>query len=142
MTRPPGSSILLLDPASQQVARLYDAELRRAGLDWVRYTLLSTLSLGHKARIVGLARALGLPLHAVSIGLRRLRAKGLARQVRGTDRRKRYWVVTPKGHASRQRANPHWHEAQRKLRKIIGVESFDGLQSALNDLDWKTKASR
>lgn len=133
---------LLLESTWRRVARLYDGELGRADLDWVRYTLLSTLSLGHKARIVGLARALGLPLHAVSIGLRRLRSKGLVRGVLGADRRKRYWVVTKKGHAARKRADPHWHEAQRKLRKIIGVESFDGLQSALNDLDRKTKASR
>jgi DNA-binding MarR family transcriptional regulator len=131
----PKTAPILLDTAARRLARCYDAELRKVSLDWVSYTLLSVLSLGDRARTVGLVRALGLSSGVIGSGLRRLQRHGWVRPAAGADRRKRYWQITAAGQKARRAGDRCWRRAQEMLREEMGSPALVALLTSLNALD-------
>lgn len=131
----PKTAPILLDTAARRLARRYDAELQKASLDWVTYTLLSVLSLGDRARAKGLVRALGLSSALIGSGLRRLQRRGWVKTVAGTDRRKRYWQITAAGQKARRAGDGCWRRAQEVLRREMGTPALGALLTSLNALD-------
>jgi len=107
------------------VTRIYDQELRKAGLEITQFGLLTALaateanqkrlSAGFVMDSTTLTRTLGLLLK-----------QGWVRVRRGKDRRERLFRLTQGGKRKMAEAQPFWERAEQRLQRELG------------DADWKS----
>jgi len=130
--RPRGCTNFKLRQLTRAVHTRYDAEIARAGLTAVQYSLLShVLKLG-PMRPVDLAAAMTLDASTLSRNLRPLLQAGWVQQVAGPDARSHRLQVTPEGAALRARAQAHWRAAQESLNAALGPEQVIALHALLD----------
>lgn len=115
------------------VARLYDAEIGKAGLKGTQYSLLAHLAALAPVQPAELARHLGMDASTLSRNLRPLLAAGWVTQLPGADARSRQLRLTPEGEAKRREARQHWRRAQKMLEERYGAEQVRALHGLIDD---------
>jgi DNA-binding MarR family transcriptional regulator len=105
---------------SRVVTRIYDQELRRAGLEITQFGLLTALALTGEANQKQLSAGFAMDSTTLTRTLGLLRRQGWIRVRRGRDRRERLFRLTQAGKRQMAEAQPYWERAERRLRRELG----------------------
>jgi DNA-binding MarR family transcriptional regulator len=105
---------------SRVVTRIYDQELRRAGLEITQFGLLTALAAVGEANQKRLSAGFAMDSTTLTRTLRLLRKQGWVHVQRGKDRRERLFSLTEAGRRQMATAEPHWERAEQRLREELG----------------------
>src|SRR5438477_5980838 len=123
----PGDALFVLPCACQNlrrlsrvVTRIYDQELRRAGLEITQCGLLKALAATGEANQKRLSAGFAMDSTTLTRTLGLLRKQGWVQVKRGKDRRERLFSLTRAGKRQMVKAQPYWELAEQKLRRELG----------------------
>ena len=117
----------------RSVARLYDAEIGKAGLKATQYSLLAYVAMLGPIQPAELARNLGMDASTLSRNLRPLIDHGWLVQRPGADARSRLIEITAEGQAKRLEARRHWKRAQAELTEKLGEDRVQALHLLIDE---------
>src|SRR5262245_3113699 len=123
-----------LRQATRAVSRLYDEELRGAGLRTTQYSLLRRLRAAGEVRQRDLGGLTSLDETTLTRNLRPLIDAGWVAVRPGEDRRGQLIRLTDAGAAKLQEARPAWERAQERLRSRLPKGTWSGLMDLLPEL--------
>jgi DNA-binding MarR family transcriptional regulator len=116
------------------VTRIYDQELRKAGIDITQFGLLTALAIVGEANQKTLSAGFAMDSTTLTRTLALLRKQHWIQVRPGKDRRERVFRLTEAGKMQIAAAQPHWQEAERRLRKTLGQAAFKQMQSVVSDV--------
>src|SRR5215471_8948043 len=114
------------------VTRIYDQELRRADIEITQFGLLTALAKVGEANQKTLSAGFAMDSTTLTRTLALLRTRGWISVRPGKDRRERVFRLTEGGRRQIATAQPHWQEAERRLRKTLGERAWKQLQSTVS----------
>ena len=117
--------------ATRVVTRIYDQELRRAGLEITQFGLLTALTTVGEANQKRLSAGFAMDSTTLTRTLGLLRKQGWVRTRRGNDRRERLFSLTEAGRRQMAMAQPHWERAERRLRKELGDAGWKNMKETI-----------
>jgi DNA-binding MarR family transcriptional regulator len=120
--------------AARVVTRLYNEELRQAGLEATQHGLLMLLKLLGPLPVGALGERLALDKTTISRNLKLLERNGWVVLERGQDGRERVVSLTGLGSEKLISARPFWNRAQKRMRDAMPSADFDALRRLLPDL--------
>jgi DNA-binding MarR family transcriptional regulator len=123
-----------LRQATRAVSRLYDEELRAAGLRTTQYSLLQRLRRAGEVRQRDLGGLTSLDETTLTRNLRPLIDAGWVTIRPGADRREKLVRLTDAGAAKLREARPAWERAQERLRSRLPEEAWSSLMDVLPEL--------
>jgi DNA-binding MarR family transcriptional regulator len=137
----PGDALFELPCACQNlrrltrvVTRIYDQELRTAGVEIAQFGLLTALAAVGEANQKRLSAGFAMDSTTLTRTLGLLRKQGWVRAMRGTDRRERLFSLTAVGKRQLAMAQPHWERAERRLRKELGEAAWKNMREMVTGL--------
>jgi len=104
--------------ATRIVTRIYDQELRKAGLEITHFGLLTALAATGEANQKKLSAGFAMDSTTLTRTMALLRKKGWVRVRRGKDKREHLFSLTRTGERQLAEAQPYWELAERRLRNI------------------------
>jgi DNA-binding MarR family transcriptional regulator len=113
------------------VTRIYDQELRKAGLEITQFGLLTALAKTGEANQKRLGAGFAMDSTTLTRTLRPLRNKGWVQVKRGKDRRERLFSLTPAGKRQMAEAQPLWHRAEQRLRQELGDAGWEQMKKTV-----------
>jgi len=135
----PGNALFHLPCACQNlrrlsriVTRIYDEELRRAGLEITQFGLLTALAAVGEANQKRLSAGFAMDSTTLTRTLGLLRKQGWVHARRGKDRRERLFGLTATGKRLMAMAQPHWERAGRRLRKELGDAGWKNMNETVS----------
>lgn len=120
--------------ATRTVTRIYDEELRKAGLEITQFGLLTALGKIGEANQKRLAAGFAMDSTTLTRTLGLLRKLGWVRVKQGKDRRERLFALTSAGKRQIAKAQPNWEAAENRLRRTFGEEGWKSMQDSLRRL--------
>lgn len=120
--------------AARAVTRVYDEALRSIDLKVTQFTLLAAIRSDAFRSISEMADWLALERSTLSRNLQVLERRGLVKRSGSRGGLARTLTITPEGEALLVCALPLWDEAQKRLRRRIGHESWIAARKALSSL--------
>ena len=120
-----------LRQATRAVSRLYDDELRSAGLRTTQFSLLRRLLRAGELRQRDLGELTSLDETTLTRNLRPLIDANWVAVRPGKDRREKFIRLTEAGRAKLKEAQPAWERAQQRLRSRIPKRTWTGLLEQL-----------
>jgi DNA-binding MarR family transcriptional regulator len=127
-----------LRQASRAVSRLYDEELRSAGLRTTQYSLLSLLGRVGEVRQRELSGQTLLDETTLTRALRPLVEGGWVAIRAGEDRREKLVALTAAGVAKLEEARPAWERAQERMQSLLAEGVWQELMAVLPDVARRT----
>ena len=135
----PGNALFHLPCACQNlrrlsriVTRIYDEELRRAGLEITQFGLLTALAQAGEVNQKRLSAGFAMDSTTLTRTAGLLRKQGWVRARRGKDRRERLFSLSEAGKQQMATAQPHWERAERRLRKELGNAGWKNMKVAIS----------
>ena len=125
---------LALRQASRAVSRLYDEELRGAGLRTTQYSLLRLLRRSGEVRQRDLGERTLHDETTLTRNLRPLVGAGWVAVRTGEDRREKWLQITAGGVAKLEEARPAWERAQKRMRSLLPEGVWQNLLAVLPDV--------
>jgi len=113
------------------VTRIYDGELRNAGLEITQFGLLTALATAGEANQKRLSAGFAMDSTTLTRTLRLLLKEGWVRVKRGKDRRERLFSLTGAGKRQMAEAQPYWESAERRLRRKLGAAGWKSLKETV-----------
>jgi DNA-binding MarR family transcriptional regulator len=123
-----------LRQATRAVSRLYDEELRGAGLRTTQYSLLRVLARLGQARQGDLSEMTSLDETTLTRNLTPLVKAGWVAARRGADRREKLVTITKAGTAKLAEARPAWERAQDRMRALLPEGAWQSLMALLPEV--------
>src|SRR5215471_10304946 len=120
--------------ATRAVTRIYDQELRKAGLEITQFGLLTALAATGKANQKRLSAGFAMDSTTLTRTLGLMQKQGWVRGRRGKDRRERLFSLTRTGREQLAMAQPYWEAAQRRLRKELGDAGWKSMKQTVSQL--------
>jgi DNA-binding MarR family transcriptional regulator len=120
--------------ASRAVSRLYDEELRGAGLRTTQYTLLRLVERAGQVRQGDLSGLVSLDETTLTRNLRPLVDAGWIAVRSGDDRREKLITITAAGKVKLAKAQPAWDRAQARMQALLPAETRRHLMAALSEV--------
>jgi DNA-binding MarR family transcriptional regulator len=117
---------------SRVVTRIYDQELRRAGLEITQFGLLTALAAVGEANQKRLSAGFAMDSTTLTRTLGLLRKQGWVHARRGKDRRERLFSLTEAGRRLMATAQPHWERAERRLRTELGDAGWKNMKETIS----------
>jgi DNA-binding MarR family transcriptional regulator len=117
---------------SRVVTRIYDQELRRAGVEIAQFGLLTALAAVGEANQKRLSTGFAMDSTTLTRTLGLLRKQGWIHARRGKDRRERLFRLTGAGKRQMAMAQPHWERAERRLRKELGDAGWKNMKEMVS----------
>jgi len=117
---------------SRVVTRIYDQELRKAGLEITQFGLLTALSLLGEANQKRLSAGFAMDSTTLTRTLGLLRKQGWVHTKRGKDRRERLVSLTKEGKRQLAIAQPYWERAERRLQKELGGGDMKNMKETVS----------
>ena len=114
------------------VTRIYDQELKKAGVEITQFGLLTALSATGQANQKRLSAGFAMDSTTLTRTLAVLRKRGWVQVKTGKDRRERLFSLTPAGKRQMVEAQPHWERAERRLRKGLGDAAWKRMQESVS----------
>ena len=116
------------------VTKVYDEALRPLGMKASQlYILVATAKQG-LARPAEICDRLQLDASTLSRNVERMRAKGWVEVVGDEDGRAQPFRLTTKGRTLLERAKPGWDQAQKKVKRMLGLETVQTIVDAVEGL--------
>ena len=106
------------------VTRIYDQELRKAGLEITQFGLLTALAATEEANQKRLSAGFAMDSTTLTRTLGLLLKQGWVRVRRGKDRRERLFRLTQAGKRKMTEAQRYWERAEQRLRTKLGAEGW------------------
>lgn len=116
------------------VTRVYDQELRKADIEITQFGLLMGLATVGQANQKTLSAGFAMDSTTLTRTLALLHRQGWIRVKRGKDRRERVFSLTETGKRQIAVAQPHWQEAERRLRKTLGERAWKQMHSTISEI--------
>ena len=123
-----------LHQATRAVSRLYDEELREAGLRTTQYALLAWLRFAGEVRQRDLGKLTSLNETTLTRNLRPLIDAGWVAIRPGEDRREKLVRLTEAGAAKLREARPGWERAQKQMQSRLPKGTWATLMEILLEL--------
>ena len=123
-----------LRQATRAVSRLYDEELRGAGLRTTQYSLLQRLRRAGEVRQRDLGALTSLDETTLTRNLRPLIDAGWVAIRPGEDRREKLVRLTEDGAAKLKETQPAWERAQKRLRSRLPEGTWSDLLDLLPEV--------
>jgi DNA-binding MarR family transcriptional regulator len=137
----PGDALFELPCACQNlrrltrvVTRIYDQELRTAGVEIAQFGLLTALAAVGEANQKRLSAGFAMDSTTLTRTLGLLRKQGWIRARRGKDRRERLFSLTKTGKQRMATAQPYWERAERRLRKELGDAGWKSMKETISQV--------
>ena len=118
--------------ATRVVTRIYDQELRKAGLEITQFGLLTALAETGEANQKRLSAGFAMDSTTLTRTLGLLRKQGWVRVRRGKDRRERLFRLTQAGKRQMAEAQPYWEQAEQRLRRELGDAGWKSLKQTVS----------
>ena len=106
------------------VTRIYEQELRKAGLEVSQFGLLMALAATGETNQKSLSAGFAMDSTTLTRTLGLLRKRGWVRVRRGKDRRERLFALTRTGKERLRQGQPYWRRAEEQLRQQIGEQAW------------------
>lgn len=119
---------------TRMVTRIYEQELRKAGLELTQFSLLTALVKTGEANQKRLSAGFAMDSTTLTRTLRPLVKEGWVAVKRGKDRRERLFSLTQAGKRRMAEAQPHWESAERRLRRKLGDEGWKRMKETVAGL--------
>jgi DNA-binding MarR family transcriptional regulator len=116
---------------SRVVTRIYDQELRTAGVEIAQFGLLTALAAVGEANQKRLSTGFAMDSTTLTRTLGLLRKQGWIHARRGKDRRERLFSLTGAGKRQMAMAQPYWERAERRLRKELGDAGWKNMKEVV-----------
>ena len=116
------------------VTRIYDQELRKADIEVTQFGLLTGLAALEEANQKTLSGGFAMDSTTLTRTLALLRRQGWIIIKRGKDRRERVLRLTEAGKRQLATAQPHWQEAERRLKQTLGERNWKQMQSTISEV--------
>jgi DNA-binding MarR family transcriptional regulator len=113
------------------VTRIYDQELRKAGIEITQFGLLTALAIVGEANQKKLSAGFAMDSTTLTRTLALLRKQGWIHVRPGKDRRERVFRLTDAGKKQITAAQPHWQMAEHRLRKTLGPATWKQLHATV-----------
>jgi len=114
------------------VTRIYDQELRKAGLEVTQFGLLTALAATGEANQKRLSAGFAMDSTTLTRTLRLLLKQGWVDVRRGKDRRERLFRLTQAGKRKMAEAQSYWERAEQRLRRELGNEDWKGMKQTVS----------
>jgi DNA-binding MarR family transcriptional regulator len=118
--------------ATRVVTRIYDQELRKAGLEITQYGLLTALELTGEANQKRLSAGFAMDSTTLTRTLALMRKQGWLHVRHGKDRRERLFSLSSAGKQQLADARPYWESAQRQLRQGLGSAAWKDMRKTVS----------
>ena len=114
------------------VTRIYDQELRKAGLEATQFGLLTALAHTGEANQKRLSAGFAMDSTTLTRTLGLLGKQGWVQVKRGKDRRERLFSLTQAGRRQMAQAQPYWELAERRLRHELGDAGWKRMKETVS----------
>src|ERR1700688_5028762 len=114
------------------VTRIYDQELKKAGIEITQFGLLTALAIAGHANQGRLSAGFAMDSTTLTRTLAVLRKRGWVEVQPGKDRRERLFSLTQAGKAQILKARPSWEHAERRLRKALGDVAWKKMKKTVS----------
>ena len=114
------------------VTRIYDHELRKAGLEITQFGLLTALAATGEANQKRLSAGFSMDSTTLTRTLRRLLKQGWVRVRRGNDRRERLFRLSQAGKRKMAEAQGYWERAEQRLRTELGDAGWKSMKQTVS----------
>jgi DNA-binding MarR family transcriptional regulator len=109
------------------VTRIYDQELRKAGLEITQFGLLTALAATGEANQKRLSAGFAMDSTTLTRTLGLLLKQGWVRVRSGKDRRERLFRLSQGGKRKMAEAQRYWERAEQRLRTELGDEGWKSM---------------
>jgi len=113
------------------VTRIYDQEIRKAGLEITQFGLLTALATAGEANQKRLSAGFVMDSTTLTRTLRLLVKAGWVQAKRGRDRRERLFSLTRAGERQLAEAQPYWQAAEQRLRRKLGDVGWKSMNESV-----------
>src|SRR2546425_1145293 len=114
------------------VTRIYDQELRKAGLEITQFGLLTALAATGEANQKRLSAGFAMDSTTLTRTLGLLLKQGWVRVSRGQDRRERLFRLTQGGKRQKAEGQRYWERAEQRLRRELGDEGWKNMRRTVS----------
>ena len=114
------------------VTRVYDQELRKAGLEITQFGLLTALATTGEANQKRLSAGFAMDSTTLTRTLGLLRKQGWIQVKRGKDKRERRFSLTRAGKRQMAEAQPYWESAEQRLRQQLGNAGWKHMKETVS----------
>jgi DNA-binding MarR family transcriptional regulator len=118
--------------ATRVVTRIYDQELKKAGLEIAQFGLLTALAATGEVNQKRLSEGFVMDSTTLTRTLDRMRKQGWINVTRGRDRRERFFSLTAAGKRQIAKAKPYWQLAETRLRNELGETGWKEMKEAIS----------
>jgi len=118
--------------ATRVVTRIYDQELRKAGLEITQFGLLTALATTGEANQKRLSAGFAMDSTTLTRTLGLLRRQGWVRVRHGKDRRERLFSLTQAGKRQLAEAQSYWERAEQRLRQELGEAGWKSMKQTVS----------
>jgi DNA-binding MarR family transcriptional regulator len=113
------------------VTRIYDQELRKAGVEITQFGLLTALAATGETNQKRLSAGLAMDSTTLTRTLGLIRKQGWIRVKPGKDRRERLFGLTRAGKRQLAEAQAHWERAEHRLRQELGDDGWKSMKETV-----------
>ena len=114
------------------ITRIYDQELRKAGLEVTQFGLLTALAATGVANQKRLSAGFAMDSTTLTRTLGLLRKHGWVQVKQGKDKRQRLFSLTRAGKRQMAEAQPYWELAEQKLRQELGDAGWKQMKETVS----------
>ena len=114
------------------VTRIYDQELRKAGLEITQFGLLTALATAGEANQKRLSAGFAMDSTTLTRTLGLLLKQGWVRVRRGKDRRERLFRLTQAGKRKMAGAQAFWERGEQRLQRELGDEGWKNMKQTVS----------
>lgn len=123
-----------LKRATRLVQSMFDEAFRQVGLEGTQYTVLSHIFVLGPITLSKLAGIMDVDRTTLARNLGPLEKRGLVEIKPGADRRARLINLTASGKEVLSEAYPIWKDTQDRIKKALGLESWESMMTNLSGL--------
>jgi len=118
--------------ATRIVTRIYDQELKKAGLEITQFGLLTALAATGEVNQKRLSEGFVMESTTLTRTLDRMQKRGWIGVKSGADRREHLFSLTPAGKRQIAKAKPHWELAESRFRNELGEIGWKDMREAVS----------
>lgn len=116
------------------VTRIYDQELRKAGVEVTQFGVLTALAATGETNQKRLGAGLAMDSTTLTRTLGLIRKQGWVCVRRGKDRRERFFGLTRAGKSQLAEAQRHWERGEHRLRQELGDTGWKNMKETVSQM--------